>query len=147
MDCKNCEFKKRHFLCSICVKKILRHSQLQINQATIDRDEQIVKASKGLQFVEEPRARRAQLATHQRRVDDVMVALAKLRRNNEQSASLFSFLPAKPGLVWGYITNVAKTRRRCEGESKEKQPELSGQNLPIFSASSTFDPELVDLLG
>ncbi|TFK66596.1 hypothetical protein BDN72DRAFT_823180 [Pluteus cervinus] len=84
MDCKNCESKKRHFLCNICVKKILRHSQVQINQATIDRDEQIVKASKGLQFVEEPRARRAQLATHQRKVDDVMVALAKLRRDNEQ---------------------------------------------------------------
>ncbi|TFK66602.1 hypothetical protein BDN72DRAFT_823190 [Pluteus cervinus] len=84
MDCKNCELKKRNFTCNICVRKLIRHSQAQIRQVTADRDEQVLKASKHLDFVEEPRTRRAQLGLHQRRVDDVMVALTKLRKDNDR---------------------------------------------------------------
>ena len=71
----------------------IRHSQVQIKQATADRDEQVLKASKRLDFVEEPRIRRAQLASHQRRVDDMMVTLAKLRKDNDKSAFNLFFIP------------------------------------------------------
>ena len=57
----------------------VRHARVQIEQATIDRDEQVAKAKKGLQYVEEPRNLRAHLAEHQRNLEEVMIMLNKLR--------------------------------------------------------------------
>lgn len=56
-----------------------------------ERDEQVAKANKALGIVEGARVRRASVAQIQGRVDELLSALARLRKDNDKSALLSRF--------------------------------------------------------
>jgi hypothetical protein len=62
----------------------------QIQHFSSDRDEQVSKASKALETVGESRLRRATVSNYQNRVEDVLTGLAKLRKENDKSASFIA---------------------------------------------------------
>ncbi len=63
----------------------LRDFRLQTAHFVSDRDEQVGRASKALSSIGGARARRADVASMQRRVDELMHGLTKLRKDNERS--------------------------------------------------------------
>ncbi len=106
MECKSCELKQRRFYCVNCIRsqqvyafrdrlllnskvdcpRSLRDFRLQIQHFSIDRDEQVAKASKALEMVDSGRALRGTMAVRQSRLEEVQAGLVKLRRDNEKSA-------------------------------------------------------------
>ncbi|KAF9036915.1 hypothetical protein BDZ89DRAFT_982721 [Hymenopellis radicata] len=84
MDCKICDMKQRQFYCERCLKTHLRDFRLQTAHFASDRDEQVSRASKALSGIGGARARRADVASMQRRVDELMQGLTKLRKDNER---------------------------------------------------------------
>jgi hypothetical protein len=67
----------------------LRDKRLQIQHFATDRDEQVAKASKLLGPVSDSRLRRAEAASCQGRVQEVLGSLASLRKDNDKSTQLF----------------------------------------------------------
>ncbi|KAF8646170.1 hypothetical protein AX16_007365 [Volvariella volvacea WC 439] len=84
MECRNCEVKKRQFVCDNCLRRHVRDYRSQIQHFSHDRDEQVAKAVKGLQVVEEPRLNRAHIASYHHRMEEIMVGLAKVRKENDK---------------------------------------------------------------
>ena len=65
----------------------LRDIRLQTQRFGKDRDEQVAKASRGLKGIEGARTTRAGVAMCHKRVEELAEGLAKLRRDNDASAS------------------------------------------------------------
>ncbi|KAJ7852776.1 UV radiation resistance protein and autophagy-related subunit 14-domain-containing protein [Mycena olivaceomarginata] len=74
MECNNCELKQRH----------TRDFRLKTQHFAADRDEQVAKATKALGAVEAARVTRAGVTQVQTRVDELLNALARLRKDNEK---------------------------------------------------------------
>ncbi|KAL4268515.1 UV radiation resistance protein/autophagy-related protein 14 [Pleurotus pulmonarius] len=92
MECKSCELKQRRFYCVNCIRSHLRDFRLQIQHFSIDRDEQVAKASKALETVDSGRALRGTMAVRQSRLEEVQAGLVKLRRDNEKKRDRLRFL-------------------------------------------------------
>ncbi|KAF9501425.1 hypothetical protein BDN71DRAFT_1485980 [Pleurotus eryngii] len=92
MECKSCELKQRHFYCENCLRSHLRDFRLQIQHFSVDRDEQVAKASKALETVDSGRTLRGTMALRQSRLEEVQAGLAKLRRDNEKKRDRLRFL-------------------------------------------------------
>lgn len=73
----------KHFLHLSYSLRDFRH---QTQHFASDRQEQVTKASKGLETIAPARARRATLADYQTRVDEVLSGLARVRKENDKSA-------------------------------------------------------------
>ncbi|KAH8831549.1 UV radiation resistance protein/autophagy-related protein 14 [Flagelloscypha sp. PMI_526] len=85
MECVNCELVKRQFYCEKCVGNHFRNLRRQIQHFSSERDDQVSKAKKSLEsYVEPARIRRAALSDAQSRLEEIQVALAKLRKDNER---------------------------------------------------------------
>ncbi|KAF7335765.1 hypothetical protein MVEN_02232300 [Mycena venus] len=84
MDCKNCELKQRQFFCTNCIRVHTRDFRVKTQHFAADRDEQIAKSTKALGAVETARVSRAGVAQVQTRVDELLNALARLRKDNEK---------------------------------------------------------------
>ncbi|KAJ7278431.1 UV radiation resistance protein and autophagy-related subunit 14-domain-containing protein [Mycena rebaudengoi] len=84
MDCQNCELKQRQFFCTNCVRVHTRDFRLKTQHFAAERDEQVAKSTKALGGVEAARIRRAGVAQIQARVDEVLSALARLRKDNDK---------------------------------------------------------------
>jgi hypothetical protein len=103
MDCKNCELKKQQFYCENCLRsqQVFFHAfyifplnqipnslldfHRQMQHFATDRDEQVSKASKALDFVGASHLRRANVSSCQDRAEEVLAELEKLRKSNEKS--------------------------------------------------------------
>jgi hypothetical protein len=72
------------------VASSLRDKRLQTQHYATDRDEQVSKASNSLGPVSDARLRRAEVASSQDRLEQVMSSLAALRKDNENSAQLLA---------------------------------------------------------
>jgi hypothetical protein len=70
----------------------LRDKRLQTQHFAADRDEQVAKASKLLGPVSDARLRRAEVASCQSQVEDVISSLACLRKDNDNSCVVFSII-------------------------------------------------------
>ncbi|KAJ7672088.1 UV radiation resistance protein and autophagy-related subunit 14-domain-containing protein [Mycena rosella] len=84
MDCKNCELKQRQFFCTNCIRTHTRDFRVKTQHFAAERDEQVAKSTKALGAVEAARIRRAGVAQIQTRVDEVLSALARLRKDNDK---------------------------------------------------------------
>ncbi|KAJ6540549.1 UV radiation resistance protein and autophagy-related subunit 14-domain-containing protein [Mycena capillaripes] len=84
MDCRNCELKQRQFYCTDCLRTHTRDFRVKTQHFAAERDEQVAKGTKALDIVEGARVRRASVAQIQGRVDEVLSALARLRRDNDK---------------------------------------------------------------
>ncbi|KAJ7757245.1 UV radiation resistance protein/autophagy-related protein 14 [Mycena maculata] len=84
MECKNCELKQRQFFCTNCLRIHTRDFQLKTQHFAAERDEQVAKSTKALGGIEGARVRRASVAQIQARVDEVLSALARLRKDNDK---------------------------------------------------------------
>ncbi|KAJ7132521.1 UV radiation resistance protein/autophagy-related protein 14 [Mycena epipterygia] len=84
MDCENCELKQRQFYCTNCIRIHTRDFRQQTQHFAAERDEQVAKSTKALGAVEAARVRRAGVAQIQTRVDEVLSALARLRKDNDK---------------------------------------------------------------
>ncbi|KAJ7099349.1 UV radiation resistance protein and autophagy-related subunit 14-domain-containing protein [Mycena belliarum] len=84
MDCKNCELKQRQFFCTDCIRTHTRDFRVKTQHSAAERDEQVAKSTKALGAVEASRIRRASVAQIQARVDEVLSALARLRKDNDK---------------------------------------------------------------
>ncbi|KAJ6468246.1 UV radiation resistance protein and autophagy-related subunit 14-domain-containing protein [Mycena sanguinolenta] len=84
MECKNCELKQRQFFCTDCIRAHMRDFRMKTQHFAADRDEQIVKSTKALGAVEAARVLRAGVSQAQTRVDELLNALARLRKDNEK---------------------------------------------------------------
>ncbi|KAJ7673821.1 UV radiation resistance protein and autophagy-related subunit 14-domain-containing protein [Mycena polygramma] len=116
MDCQNCELKQRQFYCTDCIRTHTRDFRIKTQHFAAERDEQVDKATKSLGIVEPARLRRANVAQIQGRVDEVLSALARLRKDNdkkrdrlrtlrESNAARRRTLAAANGLAGGASTN------------------------------------------
>lgn len=83
MDCSNCERKQRQFYCEDCLRAHLRDKRAQIQLATSERDEQITRASRALEFMRPSSLRRADVVQRRQAVDDILEGLEQLRKRNE----------------------------------------------------------------
>ncbi|KAJ7922026.1 UV radiation resistance protein and autophagy-related subunit 14-domain-containing protein [Mycena leptocephala] len=84
MECRNCELKQRQFFCTNCVRTHTRDFRVNTQHFAAERDEQVAKANKALGIVEGARVRRASVAQIQGRVDELLSALARLRKDNDK---------------------------------------------------------------
>ncbi|KAJ6534047.1 UV radiation resistance protein and autophagy-related subunit 14-domain-containing protein [Mycena vulgaris] len=84
MECKNCELKQRQFFCTNCIRTHTRDFRVKTQHFAAERDEQVAKSTKALGAVEAPRIRRASVAQIQVRVDEVLNALTRLRKDNDK---------------------------------------------------------------
>ncbi|KAJ7812720.1 UV radiation resistance protein/autophagy-related protein 14 [Mycena olivaceomarginata] len=84
MECNNCELKQRQFFCTDCIRVHTRDFRLKTQHFAADRDEQVAKATKALGAVEAARVTRAGVTQVQTRVDELLNALARLRKDNEK---------------------------------------------------------------
>lgn len=75
----------------VCLTDPLRNSlrdiRLQTQRFGKDRDEQVAKATRALKGIEGARITRAGLASCQKRVEELAEGLARLKRDNDTSAS------------------------------------------------------------
>jgi len=62
----------------------LRDFRLQIQHTTVDRDEQVRKATAAIDTISESRIRRADLSLSQERLNELHNGLASLRRENDR---------------------------------------------------------------
>ncbi|KDQ53721.1 hypothetical protein JAAARDRAFT_39033 [Jaapia argillacea MUCL 33604] len=85
MECKNCELKQRRFYCENCLRTHLRDFRHRTAHASAERDDQVTKASRALTSVEGARLRRADLVSSQERLQEVMGALTKLKKDNDKA--------------------------------------------------------------
>ncbi|KAJ6472885.1 UV radiation resistance protein and autophagy-related subunit 14-domain-containing protein [Mycena vitilis] len=117
MDCQNCELKQRQFYCTDCIRTHTRDFRIKTQHFAAERDEAVDKATKSMGIVEPARLRRANVAKIQGRVDDVLSALARLRKDNdkkrdrlrtlrESNAARRRTLAAANGLTGGTSTNT-----------------------------------------
>ncbi|KAF8122915.1 UV radiation resistance protein and autophagy-related subunit 14-domain-containing protein [Boletus edulis] len=83
MECKNCELKQRQFYCETCLRNHLRDIRLQTQRIGKDRDDQVAKASRALKGIEGARSTRAGLASCQKRMEELVEGLARLKRDND----------------------------------------------------------------
>ena len=65
--------------------KSIRDFRHQTQHFASERDGQIVKASRAIEHIDAVRIPRAQFADQQRRVDDLIECLTRLRKDNDQS--------------------------------------------------------------
>ncbi|KAJ7437477.1 UV radiation resistance protein and autophagy-related subunit 14-domain-containing protein [Mycena galericulata] len=84
MDCKNCELKQRQFFCTNCLRTHTRDFRVKTQHFAAERDEQVAKSTKALGGIEASRVHRAKVAQIQARVDEVLSALARLRKDNDK---------------------------------------------------------------
>ncbi|KAJ7209016.1 UV radiation resistance protein/autophagy-related protein 14 [Mycena haematopus] len=84
MECKNCELKQRQFFCTDCIRAHTRDFRMKTQHFVADRDEQIAKSTKALGTIEAARVSRAGVSNTQTRVDELLNALARLRKDNEK---------------------------------------------------------------
>ncbi|KAF8206921.1 UV radiation resistance protein/autophagy-related protein 14 [Mycena galopus ATCC 62051] len=84
MECKNCELKQRQFFCTDCIRAHTRDFRLKTQHFAADRDEQIAKSTKALAAVEPARIMRVGVTQAQTHVDELLSALARLRKDNEK---------------------------------------------------------------
>ncbi|KAJ7620275.1 UV radiation resistance protein and autophagy-related subunit 14-domain-containing protein [Roridomyces roridus] len=84
MDCKICELKQRQFFCTNCLRAHTRDFRLKTQHFATERDEQVAKSTKALAGIEGPRIRRASVAQIQARVDEILAALGRLRKDNDK---------------------------------------------------------------
>jgi hypothetical protein len=70
----------------------LRDFRLQIQHATVDRDEQVRKATAAIETITDSRIRRAELSTGQEKLNELNEGLANLRRENDRGLQALSFL-------------------------------------------------------
>ncbi|KAJ7496637.1 UV radiation resistance protein and autophagy-related subunit 14-domain-containing protein [Mycena latifolia] len=84
MECKNCELKQRQFFCTNCIRTHTRDFRVKTQHFAAERDEQVAKSTKALGAVEAARVRRASVAQIQGRLDEVLNALARLRKDNDK---------------------------------------------------------------
>ncbi|KAF8637184.1 hypothetical protein AX17_002981 [Amanita inopinata Kibby_2008] len=84
MDCKTCELRQRQFYCETCIRTHLRDLRRQIQHFSIDRDEQVARASRSLDGISPTRVRRADASTCQQRLEELQAGLAKLRKENDK---------------------------------------------------------------
>lgn len=70
----------------------LRDFRLQIQHATVDRDEQVRKATAAIDTITDSRIRRADLSTDQEKLDELNEGLANLRKENDRGLQALPFL-------------------------------------------------------
>ncbi|KAI9462749.1 UV radiation resistance protein/autophagy-related protein 14 [Russula earlei] len=85
MECHNCESRQRQFYCENCIRTHLRDLRLQIQHATVERDEQVRKSTAAIETIRGSRVRRADLSTGQEMLDELNDGLANLRRENDRA--------------------------------------------------------------
>ncbi|KAJ7813456.1 UV radiation resistance protein and autophagy-related subunit 14-domain-containing protein [Mycena olivaceomarginata] len=83
MKCKTCELQQRQFFCTDCICAHTRDFRMKMEHSVTDRDEQMVKATTALRSVEASRALRADVTQVQTRIDELLNALARLRKDAE----------------------------------------------------------------
>ncbi|KAF7306407.1 hypothetical protein MIND_00431900 [Mycena indigotica] len=84
MECLNCNLKQRQFYCTNCIRAHTRDFRVKSQHITPERDEQVARANKALEGVKGARERRAGVAQIQLRVDELVGALARLRKDNDK---------------------------------------------------------------
>ncbi|KAF7319814.1 Triacylglycerol lipase [Mycena kentingensis (nom. inval.)] len=84
MECPSCQLKQRQFYCTNCVRTHTRDYRLKTNLVTTERDEQVARGTRALEGVKGARERRAGVAQIQLRVDELLGALARLRKDNDK---------------------------------------------------------------
>ncbi|KAF7310440.1 hypothetical protein HMN09_00586100 [Mycena chlorophos] len=84
MECANCELKQRQFYCTNCIRTHTRDFRVKQQVVSPERDESVARATKALEGIKGGRERRAAVAQIQLRVDELLSALAKLRRDNDK---------------------------------------------------------------
>ncbi|KAJ7184966.1 UV radiation resistance protein and autophagy-related subunit 14-domain-containing protein [Mycena filopes] len=84
MECRNCELKQRQFFCANCIGTHTRDYRVQTQHFAVERDEQVAKATKALETMEGSRVRRANVAQIQGRLDELLSALTRLRKDNDK---------------------------------------------------------------
>ncbi|KAJ7879449.1 UV radiation resistance protein and autophagy-related subunit 14-domain-containing protein [Mycena leptocephala] len=85
MDCKNCEFRQRQFFCTNCIRTHTSDFRVKTQHFAAERDEQVETATKALRIVETAaRVNRANVAQIQSCVNEVLSALARLRKDNDK---------------------------------------------------------------
>ncbi|KAJ7119349.1 UV radiation resistance protein and autophagy-related subunit 14-domain-containing protein [Mycena crocata] len=84
MECQNCELKQRQFLCTNCIRIHTRDFRLKTQHFAAERDEEVTKSAKALGGVEAATLRRSGVAPVQTRVDEILSALARLRKDNDK---------------------------------------------------------------
>ncbi|KZT20211.1 hypothetical protein NEOLEDRAFT_1182737 [Neolentinus lepideus HHB14362 ss-1] len=146
MDCKNCELKVRQFYCADCLRRHLRDFRRKIQHSATERDEQVAKAARALGTVEESRKRRAELAESQNRVEEVTVALAKLRKDNDKARERLRFLreslaTRRRNLSAARLIPVTAVDHLISRESQE----LSSLSDTLARARSGLVQELVEV--
>ncbi|KAJ7934037.1 UV radiation resistance protein and autophagy-related subunit 14-domain-containing protein [Mycena leptocephala] len=83
MECKNCELQQRQFFCTDCICAHTRDFRMTMEHSITDRDEQVVKSTTALRSVETSRALRVDVTQAQTRVDELLNALTRLRKDAE----------------------------------------------------------------
>ncbi|PFH47462.1 hypothetical protein AMATHDRAFT_87715 [Amanita thiersii Skay4041] len=84
MDCKICELKQRQFYCETCIRTHLRDLRRQTQHFSIDRDEQVARATRSLESVAPARIRRANVSLCQQQLEEIITGLSKLRKENDK---------------------------------------------------------------
>ena len=86
------------FSLNVCIFSSHRDFRLQIQHFAADRDEQVAKASKALETIQQARITRANVAKCQETLDEVTGGLTRLRKENERSGWQHFFFPFLPFL-------------------------------------------------
>ncbi|KAJ7030739.1 UV radiation resistance protein and autophagy-related subunit 14-domain-containing protein [Mycena alexandri] len=84
MECRNCELKQRQFFCTDCVRTHTRDYRVKTQHFAAERDEQVEKSTKALETIQGARGRRASVAQIQGRLDELLSALTRLRKDNDK---------------------------------------------------------------
>ncbi|KAF9258391.1 hypothetical protein L218DRAFT_974904 [Marasmius fiardii PR-910] len=133
MECKNCELRQRQFFCANCLRAHQRDFHLKIQHFASERDEQVVKANKSLQWIEPNRIRRAEISNLQSRVDEAMGALSKLRKDNDKKRARLQTL--RENLATRRRTLSAAKLMTFPNPSLQSQLARETQELSLLSAN------------
>ncbi|KAL0567183.1 hypothetical protein V5O48_014815 [Marasmius crinis-equi] len=151
MECKNCELRQRQFFCSNCLRAHQRDFHLKIQHFASERDEQVAKAEKALQWIQPNRIHRAELSDLQQRVDEATGALAKLRKDNdakrERLQTLRAGLAARRRNLSAAKLSITTPNSTMQAQLAREQQELSGLSSNIARARSGLVQELVEVFN
>ncbi|KAG7088969.1 hypothetical protein E1B28_012915 [Marasmius oreades] len=150
MECQNCELRQRQFFCANCLRAHQRDLHLKTQHFAAERDEQFVKATKSLQWIEPNRTRRAEISDLQNRVDEAMGALSKLRKDNDKKRARLQTL--RENLATRRRTLSAATLMITPNSSVQalvnrESQELSSLSANIARARSGLVQELVEVFN
>ncbi|KAJ7585002.1 UV radiation resistance protein and autophagy-related subunit 14-domain-containing protein [Mycena floridula] len=146
MDCRNCELKKRQFICENCLRIHLQDLRLKTQAHGKERDDQVNRATAALTNISASRLRRANVSTVQNSIEEIMGGLAKLRKDNDKSKERLQSL-----------RETLATRRRTLAAAKllpvvttshaRELQELNNMSSTISRARSGLVQELVEVFN